>query len=711
MNTKFVIKNFRVFDEDGVTFDIRPLTILTGCNSSGKSSVVKAVLLLNSFLGQVKKSIQKEGNNIPIDKMKLDFSVYPFNLLGRFDKTLHNGSDNRTVTFEYTVRSLMLSKDVTVTWVFAADDKDALNNGYLIKLVLSTSEGTFYSTERCGNTYCNLNLIKGDYLTFILIEYAINRYCNNESAYEFEGSVTKADYEKTRHETIEYLKSVEKTKYKDVLRYIRTHRRHKEIVQSDDTAAAMNQQQEYKSIFHIPVVDSLFNVKKNEFGDYVTSKFLTNASKGLLSASQKVIRSYIASECENFTDFVNSQEEKYLEHVSCKGDFVASKGLHLLSSFDLSLDTGEVSINPYDTQSVRLFDDENVDEKSWRQKEIEEFESAPLSFAMLYEVVMEWNKVIAPDGKGLYQYIEPSFHMPIGGIVHTAYELLTVFAENLVREVCCPDWSDNIPYVSSSRASVNRLYTLDNKDDFTLLLRDYLEAMRVYAQYKNEVNTVDKRDYVANDFTNKWLRKFGVGETISVDTDKEGLGVQIRIHQQVDDEGHLLADEGYGITQLVSMLLQIETAILVAKNYNKQVNRIWGLNHLDKYDVNKFHYAPRTIAIEEPEIHLHPNYQSLLSEMFAEAYVKYNIHFIIETHSEYLIRKLQTLVLPDAEPDYKVQPGDVTILYINDADVSKRELGEPHLKQINIRNNGYLDGDFGTGFFDETIKNIRTLQK
>ena len=49
MNTNLTIKNFRVFDEEGVTIELKPLTILTGCNSSGKSSVVKAVLLLNDF--------------------------------------------------------------------------------------------------------------------------------------------------------------------------------------------------------------------------------------------------------------------------------------------------------------------------------------------------------------------------------------------------------------------------------------------------------------------------------------------------------------------------------------------------------------------------------------------------------------------------------------------------------------------------------------
>ena len=46
MNTNLGIKNFRIFDEKGAEIHLRPLTVLTGCNSSGKSSIVKALILL-----------------------------------------------------------------------------------------------------------------------------------------------------------------------------------------------------------------------------------------------------------------------------------------------------------------------------------------------------------------------------------------------------------------------------------------------------------------------------------------------------------------------------------------------------------------------------------------------------------------------------------------------------------------------------------------
>ena len=67
MNTKFGIKNFRIFDEDGILFDISPITILTGTNSAGKSSLAKACLLLESFLKQV---------SFDIEKCRLDFMSY-----------------------------------------------------------------------------------------------------------------------------------------------------------------------------------------------------------------------------------------------------------------------------------------------------------------------------------------------------------------------------------------------------------------------------------------------------------------------------------------------------------------------------------------------------------------------------------------------------------------------------------------------------------
>ena len=57
-------------------------------------------------------------------------------------------------------------------------------------------------------------------------------------------------------------------------------------------------------------------------------------------------------------------------------------------------------------------------------------------------------------------------------------------------------------------------------------------------------------------------------------------------------------------------------------------------------------FAPpgSTVILEEPEIHLHPLAQSVLAELFVEVSQKRQVQFIVETHSEHLFRRMQTLV-------------------------------------------------------------------
>ena len=80
--------------------------------------------------------------------------------------------------------------------------------------------------------------------------------------------------------------------------------------------------------------------------------------------------------------------------------------------------------------------------------------------------------------------------------------------------------------------------------------------------------------------------------------------------------------------------------------------------------------------------------------MFLEAYQKYNIQFIIETHSEYLIRKTQVFV---ARRNYKNEEtmskkNPFKVYYVPRGD-------EPY--EMKFTTTGRFSTKFGKGFYDE----------
>lgn len=110
-----------------------------------------------------------------------------------------------------------------------------------------------------------------------------------------------------------------------------------------------------------------------------------------------------------------------------------------------------------------------------------------------------------------------------------------------------------------------------------------------------------------------WLNKMKVAEKLEIRQFGRSARYEIRIHK--DGVAANLRDVGIG----VSLVLPVLTA---------------------------GYFAPEgsTVILEEPEVHLHPLAQSVLAEYFVTLSQTRNIQFIIETHSEHLFRRMQTLI-------------------------------------------------------------------
>lgn len=130
----------------------------------------------------------------------------------------------------------------------------------------------------------------------------------------------------------------------------------------------------------------------------------------------------------------------------------------------------------------------------------------------------------------------------------------------------------------------------------------------------------------------KWVESiFGYGIKIN------RMRGHISIELQIDDMTVNIADTGYGVSQLLPVLAQVWWM-----GNSNQSRRLGGLLSPTR---------TRTLAVEQPELHLHPAHQALLADVFAssientrDSQLRFTTSFVIETHSEALINRLGELV-------------------------------------------------------------------
>jgi predicted ATPase len=66
----------------------------------------------------------------------------------------------------------------------------------------------------------------------------------------------------------------------------------------------------------------------------------------------------------------------------------------------------------------------------------------------------------------------------------------------------------------------------------------------------------------------------------------------------------------------------------------------------------------------------------------------------VETHSEYLVRRLQYLVATNA-----CEPDQTSVLYVDAPE--RKENETPEVRSITIDDHGQLSEPFGSGFYDQ----------
>ena len=176
--------------------------------------------------------------------------------------------------------------------------------------------------------------------------------------------------------------------------------------------------------------------------------------------------------------------------------------------------------------------------------------------------------------------------------------------------------------------------------------------------------------------TNEWFDKCGIPYRLEVYSQTGGILIGDRIVLELSDkrEGdikHLtLTDVGFGINQILPIIVEG----VIARN--------------------------RTICVEQPEIHLHPRLQANIADLLIETSRPdkndAGNQWIVETHSEMLIRRLQTRIR-----EGKISHKDVSVLYVDPQDD-----GSSTIQKLRLDHEGDFIDEWPDGFFDEGYREI-----
>lgn len=223
-------------------------------------------------------------------------------------------------------------------------------------------------------------------------------------------------------------------------------------------------------------------------------------------------------------------------------------------------------------------------------------------------------------------------------------------------------------YSPINRGSTKRKFQFFSDD--TLIER--IINQRINSQVNERLVNDEIIDGVESEFHKKWLTYFNIGEEIVLKKLEDSYyNVLLK---NCKEELIPICDLGHGVAGLIALIMSISEF------------RFHGIR-----------------IIEEPETNLHPKFQSLLADLFNGIINdEKNQQLIIETHSEYMIRKFQYLVAIG-----KMKPEDIVVYYFHDP--NNIPDGEPYIKKITIGNDGRLSSPFGPGFFDETDRLLNGL--
>lgn len=195
-----------------------------------------------------------------------------------------------------------------------------------------------------------------------------------------------------------------------------------------------------------------------------------------------------------------------------------------------------------------------------------------------------------------------------------------------------------------------------------------------------------------------------------------GYRVELKRYKELDVESPLFLALRHGWTVDEEMSLEealeslpVRSRLLIReiqKGVEVQPQDVGvGISQLLPVIVAALHTSRGIVAIEQPELHIHPAWQVVLGDLFLEQAKNKDVLYLLETHSEHLVLRIMrrmretfTDTLPPGAP--AATPEDVTLLYVEAND------GHTLVRNMPLNEAGELVKAWPGGFFEERLSEL-----